>query len=103
MKLEKTMNGVLASQEAPSLFKLLAHDMRWKIVTLLARSDYNGQELVLKLRQPQNLISYHLRLLIEQHIVTERRNSADERSIYYSLNVETISTLYRAGGAALHP
>jgi ArsR family transcriptional regulator, arsenate/arsenite/antimonite-responsive transcriptional repressor / arsenate reductase (thioredoxin) len=88
---------------SPDLFKLLAHDIRWSILHFLARSDYNGQELVRLLKQPQNLVSYHLRLLADKQIVTERRSSADERSIYYSLDVHALRTRYFASGEALHP
>ncbi|MBE3558604.1 MAG: ArsR family transcriptional regulator [Ktedonobacteraceae bacterium] len=88
---------------SPEFFKLLAHDIRWTMLTLLARSDYNGQELVRALRLPPNLVSYHLRLLAEQHLVTERRNSADERSFYYSLDIDLLRTLYISSGESLHP
>jgi Protein-tyrosine-phosphatase len=91
------------SFHAPDLFKLLAHDLRWGIVSLLAHSDYSGQELVRFLQQPQNLVSYHLKLLLRQHLIKERRNSADERSIYFSLDLETLQSLYLTSGIALHP
>lgn len=97
------MNSALPIVKSPDLFKLLAHDIRWNIVKFLTHSDYSGQELVRLLKQPQNLVSYHLRLLAEQRLVTERRNNADERSIYYSLDVETLHALYFSSGQALHP
>lgn len=97
------MNAALPPVHSPELFRVLAHDIRWAILTLLAKSDYNGQELIRALKQPQNLISYHLRLLAEQHLVTERRSSADERSFYYSLDLGALYTLYVASGEALHP
>ncbi|GCE24128.1 ArsR/SmtB family transcription factor [Dictyobacter kobayashii] len=96
------MNPSIAAVQAPELFKLLSHDIRWQIVTLLARSDYYGQELVKILKQPQNLISYHLKQLTGSHLVHERRNDVDERSIYYSLDIEMLRTLYLASGTALH-
>ena len=92
-----------AGDQAPEFFKLLAHTIRWRLLQLLARSDYNGQELVRLLSQPQNLVSYHLKLLAEHHLVKERRSSADERSIYYSLDLATLRTLYFGAGDALHP
>src|SRR6266567_3132818 len=97
------MSTLLPAVRSPAFFKLLAHEIRWSILTFLARSDYTAQELVRLLKHPQNLVSYHLRLLSEQHLVTERRNNADERSIYYSLDVGTLRTLYFASGEALHP
>jgi protein-tyrosine-phosphatase/DNA-binding transcriptional ArsR family regulator len=93
----------LSGVHSPDFFKLLAHDLRWRLLQLLARSDYSGQELVRLLQQPQNLVSYHLRLLAEKHLIAERRSSADERSIYYRLDLETLRTLYFASGDALHP
>ena len=97
------MDIALASGSAPDFLKLLAHDLRWKILTLLARSDYTGQELVRLLGQPQNLVSYHLRKLHGQHLVREHRSTADERSIYYSLDLNTVRSLYQRTGEALHP
>jgi ArsR family transcriptional regulator, arsenate/arsenite/antimonite-responsive transcriptional repressor / arsenate reductase (thioredoxin) len=94
---------VFAREQAPAFFKMLAHDIRWRLLQLLTRSDYSGQELVRLLSQPQNLVSYHLRLLAEHHLVKERRSNADERSIYYSLDLATLRTLYFGAGDALHP
>jgi len=87
----------------PEFLKLLAHEIRWNILTLLARSDYRVQELVQQLQQPQNLISYHLRLLARHGLVNERRSSADGRDIYYSINLEQVRTHYQAAAVALHP
>jgi ArsR family transcriptional regulator, arsenate/arsenite/antimonite-responsive transcriptional repressor / arsenate reductase (thioredoxin) len=97
------VEATLPSLRSPDIFKLLAHDIRWSILTLLARSDYCGQELVGLLKQPQNLVSYHLRLLHEQDLVGERRSTADERSIYYSLNMDVLRTRYFSSADALHP
>ena len=97
------MDSTLASVSVPDFLKLLAHDLRWKIMTLLAKGDYNGQEFVRLLGQPQNLVSYHLRKLHEQHLVREHRSTADERSIYYSLDLDTVRSLYQSAGEALHP
>ena len=97
------MDVTLAPVSAPGFLKLLAHDLRWKILTMLARSDYNGQGFVHLLGQPQNLVSYHLRKLYEQGLIAERRSTADERSIYYSLDLEMVRSLYLTAGEALHP
>lgn len=97
--MELTSSGV----RPPNFLKLLAHDIRWKILVLLARSDYCVQDIVRLVEQPQNLVSYHLRQLRGQDLVTERRGSADSRDIYYSLNFETLHTLYFAAADALHP
>jgi ArsR family transcriptional regulator, arsenate/arsenite/antimonite-responsive transcriptional repressor / arsenate reductase (thioredoxin) len=101
--LEEYMSAVMSSTQPPSFLKLLAHDIRWKILVLLGRSDYCVQEIVRLLAQPQNLVSYHLRRLYDQHLVTERRSSADGRDIYYSLDVNTLRTLYFAAADSLNP
>ena len=97
------MNTALSSSQPPSFLKLLAHDIRWKILVLLGRSDYCVQEIVRLLEQPQNLVSYHLRRLHDQNLVTERRSTADGRDIYYSLDVNTLRALYFAAGDSLNP
>ncbi len=87
----------------PAFLKLAAHDIRWQLLSALARSDYRVQELVHIVGQPANLVSYHLRQLRNHHVVTERRSTADERALYYSLDLETVRSLYQATGEALHP
>src|SRR5207248_3803604 len=97
------MDAIISSVQAPGFLKLLAHDIRWKILVLLTRSDYCVQEIVRLLEQPQNLVSYHLRRLHDQNLVTERRSTADGRDIYYSLDLGTLRTLYFAAADELHP
>ena len=43
--------------------RLAAHPLRWRLLTELAASDRRVRELVDAVGQPQNLVSYHLRLL----------------------------------------
>ena len=87
----------------PSILKLVAHDVRWNLLQLLAHSDYRVQDLVARLGLPQNLISYHLKQLRQGQLVTERRSIADERYMFYSLNIEQLQALYRNAGTTLHP
>jgi len=101
--LEDIVSKVLSSGPPPGFLKLLAHELRWNILVLLGRSDYCVQELVRLLEQPQNLVSYHLRRLYEQQLVTERRSSADGRDIYYSLDVGMLRTLYFGAADSLNP
>lgn len=89
--------------QPPDVLKLLAHTVRWQIVTALSQSDYRVQELETRLARPQNLVSYHLRLLREGGLVGERRSSADGRDAYYTLNLDSLRSAYQASGAALHP
>src|SRR6476659_8311290 len=97
------MSATALSQQPPAFLKLLAHDMRWRLVSALARSDHRVNELVRLLDQPMNLVSYHLKQLRDQQLVTERRSSADGRDVYYSLDLDLLRTRYLATGAALHP
>ena len=83
--------------------KLLAHDIRWRILLSLSRSDHRVEELVKQIKQPHNLISYHLKRLRLQQLVSERRSSADARDIYYSLNLDQFRQMYLDTGQALHP
>src|SRR5579885_2045401 len=95
------MDGLLTAP--PEVLKLAAHPIRWSVLTRLARSDYRVQELVDFVQLPQNLVSYHLRQLRTAMLVTERKSSADERSVYYSLNLEQFRALYLRAGSHLHP
>lgn len=91
------------THSTPHFLKLLAHDVRWHLLAALAESDRRVQELVALLQRPQNLVSYHLRLLRDGQLVKERRSSADGRDVYYSLDLDHLRTLYLHSGQALHP
>lgn len=82
---------------------VLAHDLRWQLLTALGRSDRQVQELVTLVGQPQNLVSYHLRRLRTSQLVTERRSSADARDVYYSLDLGKLQAMYSEAGTAIHP
>jgi protein-tyrosine-phosphatase len=97
------MRTVYAAPQLLDFLKLLAHDIRWRILLALAQSDHRVEELVKQLRQPHNLLSYHLKKLRQQKLVTERRSSADARDIYYSLNLSQFRQLYIEAGATVHP
>ena len=97
------MSGSRASSLPPPVLTLLAHQVRWQILTALARSDQRVSELVHLLGQPMNLVSYHLKRLRMQRLVMERRSSADSRAIYYSVDLARLRALYMASGEALHP
>jgi protein-tyrosine-phosphatase/DNA-binding HxlR family transcriptional regulator len=95
------MNGVITAP--PAVLRLVGHPIRWSVLTRLARSDYRVQELGAGLHLPQNLVSYHLGQLRTEKLVTERKSSADERSVYYSLDLERFRALYLQAGEQLHP
>ncbi|HVU12063.1 MAG TPA: hypothetical protein VHD90_12335 [Phototrophicaceae bacterium] len=92
-----------ALNSPPEFIKLLAHELRWKLVKVLTASDYRVQELVTFLDEPMNLVSYHLKKLRDDGVVTMRRSEADARDVYYSLDLGNLRHLYQAAGIALHP
>jgi ArsR family transcriptional regulator, arsenate/arsenite/antimonite-responsive transcriptional repressor / arsenate reductase (thioredoxin) len=87
----------------PPLLKLLAHEQRWNLVRALSGSDLRVHELMERVGEPANLVSYHLRRLREHAVVRERRSSSDRRDVYYSLDLDRVAYLYRAAGESLHP
>ena len=83
--------------------QLLAHDLRWKLVERLGRSDFRVGELVEWVGERQNLVSYHLALLRSAGLLTERRSSADGRDIYYSLDLARLETSIGGMASSLNP
>ena len=87
----------------PPFVRLAAHPLRWHLLGELATSDLRVRELVASVGQPQNLVSYHLRLLREAELVTKRRSSFDARDSYYHLDLDRCADLLASTWAALHP
>ena len=87
----------------PTFVRLAAHPLRWRLMTTLTDSDYRVRELVSLLGEPQNLVSYHLRLLRQDGLVTATRSSHDGRDSYYHLDLDRCAELLADTGAALHP
>jgi protein-tyrosine-phosphatase/DNA-binding transcriptional ArsR family regulator len=87
----------------PEFIKLLANDLRWGLLKALSTSDYQVNELVSQLQQPMNLVSYHLKRMRDDALVTTRRSEADGRDVYYSLDLNRLRQLYLQAGMALHP
>src|SRR5215813_8390159 len=82
---------------------MAAHPLRWRLLTELAGSDYRVRELTERLGEPQNLVSYHLRLLRDGGLVTSRRSSFDARDSYYHVDLDRCADGLTTTGAALHP
>lgn len=91
------------SRPPPLLLQQLANPVRWQLVTALARSDARVNELVTRVRQPGNLVSYHLRNLKRAGIVVDRRSSADGRDVYYALDFDHLRTAFVDAAGAVHP
>ncbi|MFF4763835.1 ArsR family transcriptional regulator [Streptomyces sp. NPDC001292] len=88
---------------APPFVHLAAHPVRWRLLSELAGSDYRVRELVTLVGEPQNLVSYHLRLLRDSGLVTATRSSFDGRDSYYHLDLDRCAQAVADTGAALHP
>ena len=87
----------------PAFVRLAGHPLRWRLLTALAGSDYRVRELVTLVGEPQNLVSYHLRLLRDGGLVTATRSSFDGRDSYYHLDLGRCGDALAETGAALHP
>lgn len=96
MSFEPDQNG------APEALKLLADDTRWRLLTLLRRSDMPVGELVSRTGLPQNLVSYHLAALRQGGLVRTHRSDADGRASYYGLDLRALRALHAHVGALLH-
>ena len=92
-----------AQPEPPAFVRLAAHPLRWRLLTELAGSDLRVRELVARIGEPQNLVSYHLRLLRDAALVTARRSNADARDSYHHLDLDRCADALWSGGYALHP
>lgn len=90
-------------QSVPAFLQLAAHPLRWRLITELAGGDYRVRELVPQIGQPQNLISYHLRLLRDGGLIHSARSSHDGRDSYYRLDLARCTEMLTATGSALHP
>ena len=67
--------------ERNQVMKVLAHDLRWRLVEELVLTDRRVHELGERANQAQNLVSYHLAQLRRAGVVRERRSSADARDV----------------------
>jgi ArsR family transcriptional regulator, arsenate/arsenite/antimonite-responsive transcriptional repressor / arsenate reductase (thioredoxin) len=87
----------------PAFMQLTSHPVRWRLLHELVRSDRAVHELTELVGEPQNLVSYHLRLLRDGGLVRARRSSADGRGTYYSLDLSACQEQLQSAGGALHP
>lgn len=90
-------------QAVPPFVHLAAHPLRWQLLNELSGSDYRVRELVGLVGEPQNLVSYHLRLLREGGLVRTTRSSHDGRDSYYHLDLDRCAETLIGAGTELHP
>jgi protein-tyrosine-phosphatase/DNA-binding transcriptional ArsR family regulator len=89
---------------APAFLRLAGHPLRWRLLRALADGgDLRVRELAGLVDQPQNLVSYHLRLLRDGDLVTTTRSTFDGRDTYYHLDVDRCAAALAGVGPALHP
>ncbi len=87
----------------PLLMRMAAHPLRWALLTTLAAGDHRVRELAAIVDEPQNLISYHLRLLRSARLVEARRSSFDGRDSYYHLDLVQCAAAFGDAAVAIHP
>jgi protein-tyrosine-phosphatase/DNA-binding transcriptional ArsR family regulator len=92
-----------SGRAAPAFLRLAAHPLRWRLLTELAASDLRVRELAALTGEPQNLVSYHLRLLRDAGLVAATRSSFDGRDSYYHLDLDRCAEGLAGAGTALHP
>ncbi len=86
----------------PLLMQIASHPLRWALLTELASGDRRVRELVAAVDAPQNLVSYHLRLLRSAGLVATRRSSFDGRDSYYHLESARCAGAFADAATALH-
>src|SRR5512132_806327 len=87
----------------PRFLRLAGHQLRWRLLSELARSDRRVGELCELTNRRQSLVSYHLRQLRDGGVVSMRRSAADGRDSYYLLELARCGELLSSAGASLHP
>jgi ArsR family transcriptional regulator, arsenate/arsenite/antimonite-responsive transcriptional repressor / arsenate reductase (thioredoxin) len=93
----------VAAASSPAVLGMLAHDLRWTIVSLLADGDLRTGELVTRTGQAPSLVSYHLGRLRDAGLVSVRRSTADGRDSYHVLDLGAVGQALGAMAAQLHP
>jgi len=94
---------LVAVASSPAVLGMLAHDLRWTIVSLLADGDLRTGELVTRTGQAPSLVSYHLGRLRDAGLVSVRRSTADGRDSYHVLDLDAVGQALGAMAAQLHP
>lgn len=69
---------------------VLSEINRLKIILLLKKGELSASKINQRLSLPQNLISHHLRVLLDGEVIKNRKQG---RFIYYSLNHKKIDSI----------
>ncbi|MGH8983930.1 MAG: ArsR family transcriptional regulator [Acidimicrobiia bacterium] len=101
--MERSRAARLVDGDPPPFLRLVAHPVRWRLLSELVCSDRAVWELTGLLGERQSLVSYHLRQLRAEGLVSVRRSSADGRDSYYAVDLVRCEELLQSAGGALHP
>jgi ArsR family transcriptional regulator, arsenate/arsenite/antimonite-responsive transcriptional repressor / arsenate reductase (thioredoxin) len=93
----------VSAPRAPALLRVLAHDLRWAIVRMLAQGDMRVREVVAATGEAPNLITYHLARLRAAGLVWVRRSTADGRDSYYALDLDAVGAGMEEVAGDIHP
>lgn len=93
----------MAVASSPPILGVLAHDLRWTIVSLLVGGDLRTGEIVARTGQAPSLVSYHLARLREAGVVSVRRSTADGRDSYHMLDLDAIGGAVVGMATQIHP
>jgi ArsR family transcriptional regulator len=96
-KVRQAQAGILDDQTATrvaQLFKALSDPSRVRIISILMLTELCVHDLAATLGMSQSAVSHQLRSLREMHLVRYRKEG---RHVYYQLDDEHISGLFRDG------
>jgi ArsR family transcriptional regulator, arsenate/arsenite/antimonite-responsive transcriptional repressor / arsenate reductase (thioredoxin) len=93
----------MAVAPSPPVLGVLAHDLRWTIVSLLVPGDLRTSEIVTRTGQAPSLVSYHLARLRDAGVVSVRRSTADGRDSYHALDLDAIGGAVTGMASQIHP
>jgi protein-tyrosine-phosphatase/DNA-binding transcriptional ArsR family regulator len=93
----------MAVAPSPPVLGVLAHDLRWTIVSLLVPGDLRTGEIVGRTGQAPSLVSYHLARLRDAGLVSARRSTADGRDSYHALDLDAIAGAFAGVASQIHP
>jgi DNA-binding transcriptional ArsR family regulator len=89
----KDLDELVAAQLA-ELFSALGDTSRVRIIAILSQTEMNVGELAERVGLTQSAASHHLRHLRQMRLVRHRKEG---RHVYYHLDDEHISDLFRCG------
>lgn len=93
----------MAVAPSPPVLGVLAHDLRWTIVSLLVAGDLRTGEIVARVGQAPSLVSYHLARLRDAGLVSVRRSAADGRDSYHTLDLDAVGGAVVGMASQIHP